>query len=130
MLTTLALGCATGPSGKVFDSPIGAWTENYESSTGVGGVTKTSKFIIIDDTRGTYTHPSGRVEFYAIDEPRRWRGYWINESGEKSFLCSAEKSGSPYWGEMIYQFNASYNQYTGSWDKCGKGKKYAIKGFR
>lgn len=91
---------------------------------------RSSKFTIVDETKGIYASPPGRVEFYSIDDQRRWKGYWINTTGEKSFLCSEEKGGSSYWGEMIYQFNETYNQYTGTWDKCGQGKKYAIKGIR
>jgi hypothetical protein len=130
MLSTLLLiSCATAPSGKSFDSPIGVWSEQYESSTGIGGIRKRSKVTIIDETKGTYTNPSGRIEFYAIDGQRRWKGYWINQSGTYN-LCSEEKGGSPYWGENIYQFNEAYNRYTGTWDFCGEGQKYALSGVR
>jgi hypothetical protein len=135
---SLVIGCATSPSpsGKVFDSPIGEWTDQYETTgggeipSGVDGKIKTTKIIIIDETRAIYPGLNGRVEFYAIDEQGRWKGYWIDETLSKYFLCSEEKGGSPYWGEIIYQFNETYNQYTGTWDKCGEGKKYSTKGFR
>jgi hypothetical protein len=135
---SLVIGCATSPSpsGKVFDSPIGEWTDQYETTgggevpSGADGIIKTTKFIIIDETRAIYPGLNGRVEFYAIDEQGRWKGYWIDEHLTKYFLCSEEKGGSPYWGEIIYQFNETYNQYSGTWDKCGKGKKYAISGVR
>ena len=132
----LLVSCATAPSGDNYDSPIGEWTDQYETTgggevpSGAGGTTKTTKFIIIDETRAIYPGLNGRVEFYAIDEQGRWKGYWIDEHLSKYFLCYEEKGGSPYWGEIMYQFNETYNQYTGTWDKCGEGKKYAISGFR
>ena len=126
--TSLIVSCASGPSGESFDSPIGVWSEKYESSTGVGGGMKTAKFTIIDETEGMY--PNGRVMFYAIDEQRKWKGYWINDTGNKTVMCSDEKGGSPYWGEQIYQFNETYNQYTGTWDVCGEGQKYKTSGVR
>jgi hypothetical protein len=137
---SLVIGCATSSSsetsssGKVFDSPIGEWTEQYESTSGeipsgTDGKTKTIKFTIIDETRGT-SH-NQRLEFYAIDEQGRWKGYWIHKkTQDKYWICDEEKGGSPFWGEIIFQFNETYNQYTGTWDKCGEGDKFPIKGFR
>jgi hypothetical protein len=121
----LAIGCATAPSGKTFDSAMGVWSDKYQTSM---GKTRSSVVTIIDKTKGTYTNPDGRVEFYSIDDQRTWKGYWIEESG--SDPCSTEKSGSMFWGEQIYHFNETYNQYTGTWDFCGEGKKYSFKGVR
>jgi hypothetical protein len=132
----LLVSCATAPSGDNYDSPIGEWTEHFESSgggevpSGPDGMTLTSKLTIIDKNRATYSKLNGRVEFYEIDEQGRWKGYWIHETMQKYFLCPEEKGGSPFWGEIVYQFNETYNQYTGTWDKCGEGKKYAISGVR
>ena len=131
---SLLFGCATGPSGKVFESPIGEWTEYYEGSMGeidVGaadGMTRTAKFAIIDENSGVYKRV--RVQFYAKDEQRRWRGFWIMNTASKYNLCPEKKEGSDFWGETVFQFNEAYNQYTGYWDRCGEGKKYAIRGVR
>jgi hypothetical protein len=126
MLSTLVIiSCATAPSGKTFDSAIGVWSDKYTTSM---GKTRSSVVTITDETRGAYTNPDGRIEFYSIDDQRAWKGYWIEESGTKP--CPTEKSGSMYWGEQIYQFNETYNQYTGTWDFCGKGEKYSFKGVR
>ena len=135
---SLVFGCATptSSSGKVFDSPIGEWTEQFESSggyeidPGVDTPTLTSKLSIIDKNRAIYSRHNGRVEFYEIDEQGRWKGYWIHETMTKYYVCGEEKGGSVFWGKMVYEFNEAYNQYTGTWDRCGEGEIYAIKGFR
>lgn len=138
---SLLFGCATqtptSSSGKVFDSPIGEWTELYEQSGGheipVGGQgasTGTLKQTIIDETRGISSN-NQRVEFYEIDDQGRWKGYWISDQAlTKYYICDEKKSGSSFWGEITYQFNEAYNQYTGTWDRCGEGKKFWVKGFR
>ena len=123
--TVLIISCATGPSGKMFDSAIGEWNDRY---TTMSGKTRSSVVTFIDESKATYTNPNGRIEFYSIDDQRTWKGYWIEESGSSS--CSEEKSGSKYWGEQIFHFNETYSQYTGTWDMCGKGAKYSFKGVR
>ena len=123
--TILIVGCATGPSGMTFDSPIGEWSEKVEKKSGGHGV---SRLTILDETNAVYTNPNGRIEFHTIDAQRKWTGYWILENSQNP--CSEEKSGSLHWGENIYQFNETYNRYTGSWDNCGKGRKYKLSGVR
>ena len=123
--TILIVSCATTPSGKTFDSAIGVWSEKF---TTMSGKTRSGVMTIIDETKATYTNPGGRIEFYSIDDQRTWKGYWILESGQNP--CSVEKSGSLYWGEQIFHFNETYNQYTGAWDACGEGPKYSFKGVR
>jgi hypothetical protein len=125
--TILMMGCATGPSGQVFDSPIGEWREQYENRT---GNIKQATLTIIDESSATYSVNGGRIQFYAIDGQRKWTGYWINSSGSSVWSCSEEKDGSPYWGVQIYQFNETYNQYTGTWDSCGEGRKFPVSGVR
>jgi hypothetical protein len=123
----LLVSCATAPSGNNFDSPIGEWSERHETSL---GSTQSARLTIIDETKGKYPNSIGRVEFYAIDQQGRWKGYWINENESGPSRCSEEKSGSMFWGEQIYQFNEAYNQYTGTYDYCGEGQKFATKGSR
>ena len=127
LLVILIAGCATGPSGQSFDSAIGVWNERYEIPN---GSPLTSRLTITDESVGIYTH-SVRVEFYAIEKQRKWKGYWIHETGEfGAFPSSEEKNGTVFWGEVIYQFNETYNGYTGTWDFCGKDQKFASKGVR
>jgi len=126
MLTTiLIVGCASAPSGMSFDSPIGEWNEKYTSKS---GKTRSSRVTFIDETKGTYTNPNGRLEIYEIDDQGRWKAYWIEESVPAN--CTEEKSGSMHWGEQMFQFNDTFNQYTGWWDSCGEGPKYPFKGVR
>jgi len=124
LLALLIVGCASTPSGMSIDSPIGEWSEQYES---MSGDMRSSKVTIIDESMGTYTNPDGRSEFYAIDEGRS-KGYWIEEGG--SDPCSEEKGGSMFWGEQNFEFNDTYDQYEGTWDMCGEGRKYTTKGVR
>ena len=124
--TSLMIGCATGPSGESFDSPIGKWSEQWESPGG----TNTSRLTIFDETSGKYSPPyDSRVEFHAIDRQRTWKGIWMND-GPGSNSCNEEKGGSKNWGETLYQFNETYNRYKGNWDFCGEGPKYATSGVR
>ena len=117
------LGCATKPSGMTFDSPLGEWSETYETYS---GSTRTSRFIIVDETLGTY--PGGQVQFFATEDPYHWKGYWINEEGKQA--CEQKKDDSPYWGVMTYNFNETYNRYNGTWDQCGEGRNWPISGLR
>ena len=123
--TSLIISCASGPSGMTFDSPVGVWSEQYST---MSGGTKSSKVTIVDETKGTYTNPKGRIEFYTIDQQGQWKGYWIEESGSTS--CSEEKNGSMFWGETTFQFNDAYNHYTGTWDMCGDGNRAEWNGSR
>jgi len=125
LTTILNSGCATGRSGMTFDSPVGVWSERYETPL---GSQRSSKVTFIDESRATYTNPEGRVEIYETDQQGRWKGYWIIASGSNA--CSEEKDGSVFWGEQVYQFNETYNRHKGTWDICGQGPKYAISGLR
>ena len=128
--TILVIGCASGPSGKSFDSPIGKWNEEWEIHDEHGADWSLQKVTIIDETRGTYTSrwSVGRILFYAIDDQGRWMGHWVQMSS--SVPCVEEKHGSKYWGVNIYQFNDNYAEYQGTWDNCGEGHKYRTKGYR
>ena len=123
----LLCGCATGPSGETFDSPIGEWSERFEMSM---GSYQTAKLTIIDETSGVYsaTNYPGKVEFYAVAEPREWQGHWINDSGSNA--CLEEKGGSKFWGDMVIRFNETYNRYNGYWNFCGEGTQYSLEGLR
>lgn len=125
---TLLASCATKPSGQTFDSPVGVWNERHKTTS---GKTQTSEVTIIDETRGTFTYPGasdGRLEFFSTEGQRMWKGYWILESG--LYPCSTEKGGSRFWGEQIFHFNETYNQFTGTWNSCGEGTEYSAKGTR
>ena len=128
--TILVIGCASGPSGKSFDSPIGEWNEEWEMPETRGADWRLQKVTIIDETRGTFTShaTTGRIQFYAIDDQGRWMGHWVQILS--SAPCVEEKDGSRYWGVNIYQFNDNYSEYQGTWDNCGEGHKYRTKGYR
>ena len=124
----LVVGYASGQSENSFDSAKGAWFEEFQT---MKGKWKPSKVTIIDETNAkfkTRNNPNGRIIFYAINDQGKWEGYWVggpNDSG-----CSQKKHGSSMWGVQIFQFNDTYDAYEGSWDMCGKGKKYPTKGTR
>jgi len=125
ILALLALmpGCATSPSGMNFASPAGEWNETYETPY---GTTRSGRFTIIDETRGSY--PGGEVVFFATDDPRNWKGYWIREGGANA--CNVNRNGSPNWGVVTYRFNENFNRYSGTWDQCGEGRNWSISGLR
>ena len=127
--TLLLVSCTTTPSGRTFDSPVGVWSYEYET---MSGRTDSSEVTITPETRGTYINTrsglKGRLEFYSTEDPRTWKGYWILESG--SDPCSTEKSGSLFWGEEVWHFNETYNQYTGTYDICGEGARYTAEAVR
>lgn len=130
-LTSLTLilfsGCATTPSGVVYDSPIGVWTERLDDGS---GSMRTTKVHLVDETMGTYTQPyPGRLEFFSTEDDRVWKAYWINDNPGNQ-TCAAEKGGSPTWGVSIFRFNETYNRYSGTWDFCGEGITYPVSGVR
>jgi len=116
-------GGAHAAEDESFDSPVGEWSEQYK----YGSQWRSSEVTIIDETKATYTNPNGQVFFYAIDDQGKWEGYWVEALGGR---CLEEKYGSKKWGVMIYQFNDAYNKYEGTWDRCGQGPKYPMKGVR
>jgi hypothetical protein len=124
--TILMVGCATGPSGKAFDSAIGEWTSKVEMME--SGVDKET-MIIVDESRATYSARNGRIQFYAVDDQGKWEGYWI-ETALGAASCTVDKDGDSVWGVAIFQFNAQFNEFTGTWDLCGEGKKYSWNGYR
>ena len=124
LVILVTAGCASTPSGQVFDSPIGEWSETHETRN---GGTRSDRLTIIDKSRGVYS--SGVLEFYSVEDDRTWKGYWIVDS-DLYPACSEKKQGSPYWGEQIFRFNETYTRYTGSWDSCGEGPKFGTRGYR
>lgn len=122
--TLLIAGCASGPSGKSFDSAMGEWSAKWQTEDGLW---KSTKMTIIDETKATYTSSSGRIFFYAIGDQGKWDGFWVENPGN---WCLEEKDGSKNWGVSIFQFNDTYNSYTGTWDMCGEGSKFPTEGFR
>ena len=123
--TTLLIGCASGPSGKSFDSAMGEWSWQLEMPTGQG---KGGKMTIIDETKATVTHANGRILFYAVDDQGKWEGYWVQNSGAHD--CSDAKDGSTDWGVVTFQFNDAYNKFSGKWNFCGDGELFDWDGAR
>ena len=124
LVLSLMIGCASGPSGKSFDSPIGECSETHETRK---GGRKTVKLTIVDKTKGIDSH-GVVLEIYSSDDAYTWKAYWIMDSG--GYPCSTKKQGSPYWGEQVFRFNENYNEYEGTWNSCGEGKEYWSRGFR
>ena len=123
--TILIIGCASGPSGKSFDSVMGEWSSQLQQPTGTA---VSIKITIIDETKATYTWMNGRIFFYAIDDQGKWEGYWVEDAGQHD--CSDKKDGSTDWGTVIFQFNDAYNRFSGKWDFCGDGELFDWDGVR
>jgi len=123
--TILIIGSASGASGKSFDSAIGEWSWRFEGPN----VVETGQMTIVDETKATYPYRNGRILFYAIDDQRKWEGYWV-ESWESYYDCADKKDGSGSWGTVIFQFNDTYTKWKGEWDYCGGSYKYTWDGFR
>ena len=92
------------------------------------GTTVAANLTIIDETKATYTWMNGRIIFYAIDGQGKWEGYWVENAGQHD--CADKKDGSTDWGVGIFQFNDTYNEFTGKWDFCGDGEKFDWRGAR
>lgn len=117
-------GYANSLFAESYDSPIGVWISKTEQENGKWITAKTE---IFDSKKARYTTDNGRIFFYKIDDQGRWEGHWVEDGYEK---CWEKKHGSYAWGVQIFQFNGAYTEYEGTWDYCGKGKKYLEKGKR
>ena len=124
--TLIMIGCASGPSGKAFDSAVGEW--KYEFRT-MSNKSRSTQMTIIDETKASYEFSGGRIFFYAVDDQVKWEGYWVEDSAP-DVSCTEKKDGSNVWGVTVFQFNDTYNSFTGEWDVCGKGTKDPHSGYR
>jgi adenylate cyclase len=122
----LISGPASDASGKTFDSAMGEWSSRDQ---GPDCVMERSQMTIVDEIKATYTIGNGRIFFYAIDDQRKWEGYWVQD-GIVGFDCTDKKDGSTYWGAVTFRFNDTYTQWKGEFDFCGEGRKYPWNGFR
>jgi adenylate cyclase len=120
----LITGSASGASAKTFDSAMGEWRARGQ---GPDCIVERSQLTIVDEMKATYTIGNGRILFYAIDDQRKWEGYWVEDGGGG---CADKKDGSNYWGAMTFRFNDTYNKWKGEFDFCGEGRKYPWDGFR
>ena len=83
---------------------------------------------IVDETKAIYpSYRNGRIFWYAIDDQRKWEGYWIDEIAGN---CIEKKYGSTYWGVVTFRFNETYTEWKGEFDECGEGRKYPWDGIR
>jgi tetratricopeptide (TPR) repeat protein len=122
---TLIAGPASGASGKTFDSAMGEWIVRMQGSD--CDLVKV-QMTIVDEKKATYpSYRNGRILFYAIDDQRKWEGYWVEEARGQ---CADKKDGSGYWGVVTFRFNDTYTQWKGEFDECGEGRKYPWDGFR
>ena len=84
----------------------------------------------VDKTRANYPSlNNGRFLFYAIDDQRKWEGYWV-EDIEGGGCAAGKKDGSHYWGAITLRFNETYTQWKGDFDFCGTGRRFPWDGFR
>jgi tetratricopeptide (TPR) repeat protein len=121
----LIIGSASGASGKTFDSAMGEWSSRAQD--GKCGLVKV-QMTIVDEKKATYpSYRNGRILFYAIDDQRKWEGYWVEEVPGQ---CADKKDGSSYWGVVTFRFNDTYTEWKGEFDECGNGRKYPWDGFR
>jgi len=87
-----------------------------------------AQMTIVDETKSTYSsYRNGRILFCAIDDQRKWEGYWVEEINGN---CADKKDGSTYWGVVTFRFNDTYTEWKGEFDECGEGRKYPWDGFR
>jgi hypothetical protein len=124
--TLLMVSCASGPSGKTFDSALGEWESEFKT---MSGKSRSARMTIIDETKASTAFNGGRIFFYAVDDQGKWEGYWV-ENDAPDISCTEKKDGSDVWGVVVFQFNDTYSSFTGDWDACGKGTKYSYKGYR
>lgn len=87
-----------------------------------------TQLIIVDETKAILpSYRNGRILFYAIDDQRKWEGYWIDEIDGH---CADKKDGSTYWGVLTIRFDEAYTEWKGEFDECGEGRKYPWDGLR
>jgi hypothetical protein len=103
---------------------MGVWSSRNQ---GPDCILERSQLTIVDETKATFTLLNGRILFYAIDDQRKWEGYWVDEV---LGLCADKKDGSTYWGVVTFRFNDTYTEWKGEFDECGEGRKYPWDGFR
>jgi adenylate cyclase len=120
------IGSASGASAKTFDSAMGVWRSRNQ---GPDCILEFQQLTIVDETKATFTLLNGRILFYAIDDQRKWEGYWVQDivGGGR---CADNKDGSTLWGVLTLQFNDTYTEWKGEFDFCGAGIKYPWIGFR
>ena len=107
-----------------FDRAEGRWLSEWQSS---GGRTTTAK-TTFDDYGRMASIPHRFATFYAADESGQWQGYWTEEGGRHR--CTTKQDGSEHWGVIQLQFDATYDHFEGTWDFCGEGDKWELKGKR
>jgi TolB-like protein/class 3 adenylate cyclase len=121
----LITGSASGASGKTFDSAMGEWSSRAQERD---CTLNTIQMTIVDETKATYlSYGNGRILFYAIDDQRKWEGYWVQDGAD---YCANKKDGSTYWGAVTFQFNDTYTKWKGEYDECGVGRKHLWHGVR
>jgi len=122
---SLIVGSASGASAKTFDSALGEWSSIFQGSD---CILNRIQLTIVDETKAIYpSYRNGRIFWYAIDDQRKWEGYWIDEIAGN---CVEKKDGSTYWGVVTFRFNDTYTQWKGDFDICGEGRKYPWNGLR
>jgi len=120
----LIIRSASDASAKTFDSAMGEWSTRAQEGD---CYLTTIQLTIVDETKATYLYANGRIFFYAIDNPHKWEGYWVQDGADN---CVNKKDGSNHWGAVTFQFNDTYTQWKGEYDQCGEGRKHSWDGVR
>lgn len=108
----------------VFGKAEGRWDSEWQTSRG-GTQTGRSTF----DSYGQMSTIDGPVvTFYTADDSGYWEGYWTAPNSPHP--CATEKDGYRHWGVVKFQFDESYDQFTGTWDFCGEGETWEWQGKR
>ncbi len=108
---------------------LGDWQSTLQKRSGGSA---NIPFTLASGLKAEYKTPrgAGQLLFNAIDGQGRWKGYWIENSGESKDKCFSQKNASEFWGVVVFEFNHDFSRFEGTWDFCGKGKKYTWNGQR
>lgn len=123
-LFLLAVSGTTVMAEELFAGAEGKWLTEWETTTGEEKVAKTT----FDAFGGMSSIPGPIVTFYSADANGLWEGTWTADSAPET--CKVEKDGKSHWGVVRFQFNKSYDEFEGTWDFCGEGRKLSWKGKR
>jgi len=107
-----------------FEKAEGKWVSEWETSGG-GKTTAKTTFDIYGRMASI---PHRFATFHSANEDGAWEGYWNTESGRHR--CEAMHDESHHWGIVRFQFDATYNQFEGTWDFCGQGETWTWAGKR
>ncbi|MBU1174809.1 MAG: hypothetical protein KKH72_05350 [Alphaproteobacteria bacterium] len=66
------------------------------------------------DVSGTYSQDRGRI-FGTLDG-HQLTGFWVEQSS--GVKCDAPRDGSYHWGRIVFDFDAEFDAFSGTWGYC------------